>query len=303
MRDKINVTFKRAGLATTVMGTCSCSTQRKVSHEWIIEPQRNLDTKSEMNNFAINQGVILSAYSFGCGYRKLLRGLACLGLKFMHFRSFKKCEEKVGRALQKVAHEAMEEGLQKEKEKSETFSTIQNGTLPALTVSVDMGWNKRSSGRRYDSPSGVLLAIGAETNKIVDKYIYINQCHVCDKLKQMESKVDDSSAGNDLHQLKQNIERLRKHKCTKNFEGSSKSMESFAIVQLLKNAPEKLKVYVRKIVLDDDTTTPSHIQEDTGPQSKGCLPAHLAGVTILADPSHRRRTVSNRLYTLAGKRK
>ena len=31
--------------------------------------------------------------------------------------------------------------------------------------------------------------------------------------------------------------------------------------------------------------------------------AHLAGVVILADPSHRRRTVSNRLYALAGKRK
>ena len=139
VRDKINVTFKRAGLATTVMGTCSCSTQRKVSHKWSIEPQRNLDIKSEIKNVAINQGVILSAYSFGCGYRKLLRGLACLGLKFMHFRSFKKCEEKVGRALQKVAHEAMEEGLQKEKEKSDTFSTIQNGTPSELTGSVDMG--------------------------------------------------------------------------------------------------------------------------------------------------------------------
>ena len=80
----------------------------------------------------------------------------------------------MGRALQKVAHEAMEEALEQEKEKSDTFSTEQKRTLPALTLSVDMGWNKRSSGRRYDSPSGVLLAIGAEAKKIVDKHIYIN---------------------------------------------------------------------------------------------------------------------------------
>ena len=72
-------------------------------------------------------------------------------------------------------------------------------------------------------------------------------------------------------------------------------MESHAIVELVKTAPEKLHAYVRQIVLDDDTTTPAHLKEDVGPNSKGCLPRHLTGVRILADPSHRRRTVNNRL--------
>ena len=79
-------------------------------------------------------------------------------------------------------------------------------------------------------------------------------------------------------------------------------MESHTIVKLVKTAPEKLHAYVRQIVLDDDTTTPAHLKEDVGRNSKGCLPRHLTGVRILADPSHRRRTVNNRLYKLAGKR-
>ena len=55
-------------------------------------------------------------------------------------------------------------------------------------------------------------------------------------------------------------------------------MESDTIVQLVRTAPDKLKAYVRQIVLDDDTTTPAHLKEDTGPTSKGQLPLHLAGV-------------------------
>ena len=125
------------------------------------------------------------------------------------------------------------------------------------------------------------------------------------KLKEMKHKIMDSTGVRvtDLNQLRQEIDKLEGHTCTKNFDGSSKSMESDTIVQLVRTAPDKLKAYVIKVVLDDYTTTPAHLKEDTGPTSKGRLPSHLAGFTILADPSHRRRTVSNHLYALANKRK
>ena len=67
-RDKINVKLEWAGLATTVMGSCSYCTQRKESHEWKIEPQTDTDVQSTIKNFVINHGVILSAYSFGSRY-------------------------------------------------------------------------------------------------------------------------------------------------------------------------------------------------------------------------------------------
>ena len=36
-----------------------------------------------------------------------------------------------------------------------------------LTVSYDMGWNKRSSGHRYDSLSGHAFIIDAYTRRII----------------------------------------------------------------------------------------------------------------------------------------
>ena len=70
-------------------------------------------------------------------------------------------------------------------------------------------------------------------------------------------------------------------------------METDAIVELIKMAPEKLGAYVRIICMDDDTITRSHIKEDLGPKTKGCLPKELSGIKIVANPSHRKRTVSN----------
>ena len=91
------------------------------------------------------------------------------------------------------------------------------------------------------------------------------------------------------------------HTCLKNFSGPSKSMETDAIVQLILNAPKELGAYVRVLCMDDDTITRSHTKEDLGKKSKGCLPKELAGIQILADPSHRKRTVSNWYWGLVNK--
>ena len=47
-------------------------------------------------------------------------------------------------------------------------SSITNTQHVDLTVSADMGWQKRSSGRKYDSPSGHMFFCGCHTNKIID---------------------------------------------------------------------------------------------------------------------------------------
>ena len=80
-------------------------------------------------------------------------------------------------------------------------------------------------------------------------------------------------------------------------------MESELIVRLVLKAPKELKCYVRGLVLDDDTTTPAHLQEDMGEKSKGRLPKWLTGILLLADPSHRKRTWRNHYYKLSEKRK
>ena len=61
--------------------------------------------------------------------------------------------------LQQVGTKSMEEALEEEikltLESEEKFEMWKQGNLPvSIPVSFDMGWNKRSSGNRYDSISG-----------------------------------------------------------------------------------------------------------------------------------------------------
>jgi hypothetical protein len=61
-----------------------------------------------------------------------------------------------------------------------------------LTISYDMGWNKRSSGHRYDSLSGHAFAIGAYTRRIIDFVVFSKRCSICSS----RNKLKDSSNSN-----------------------------------------------------------------------------------------------------------
>ena len=50
-----------------------------------------------------------------------------------------------------------------------------------LDVSYDMGWQKRSSGRRYDSTSGHSFLIGLRSQKIIGFIVYSKKCKLCDR--------------------------------------------------------------------------------------------------------------------------
>ena len=81
-----------------------------------------------------------------------------------------------------------------------------------------MGWQKRSSGNCYDSQSGHSYGIGLYRRKIIDSCTYCKVYNICEqaRIKNLTPK---------------------KHYCTKNWEGPSKSMESSAIVEICARAP------------------------------------------------------------------
>ena len=63
------------------------------------------------------------------------------------------------------------------------FSNKKRKTKDSLTigidVSFDMGWQKRSSGRSYDSRSGHAFLIGCHTQKVISQIIYSKNCRIC----------------------------------------------------------------------------------------------------------------------------
>ena len=100
---------------------------------------------------------------------------------------------------------------------------MEKNELPAhangLTVCYDMGWNKRSSGNRYDSISGHGIAFGAHSKKIIAYRAVSKCCSFCSVFKK-------NNGENEV---------VEEHDCVKNHWGSSKSMECEAILHIVKD--------------------------------------------------------------------
>jgi ribosomal protein L37AE/L43A len=97
-----------------------------------------------------------------------------------------------------------------------------------IEVSYDMGWQVRSSGGKYGSRTGYGLLIGARTKKVLDSTVFNKKCTLCTR--------QYSQTGS--------YENIKKHNCTMNYQGTSKSMEAEALVQMLQRAPEKSNVSI-----------------------------------------------------------
>ena len=305
-KESIEVKYESYGLAGELHTRCSRRTGRMRGHTTICHAdtiQAQNHNKPDNKICAINLRAIIATQLIGCSHTDLEKIAVMLGLNSMSFKSYKKIENYVGeKSLEVISNEVKEKALADEIEQTEeSYTTEKYGNLPALAVTLDMGWNKRSSGRRYDSPSGVLHAIGAKTGKIIYSAVYKNKCNICDKIEGVLDAMEKGKTSNEEKlQMEQEVDSLKRHNCQKNFHGSSKSMESDAIVSLVSKAPSILRAYVRFIVMDDDTTTPQNLQEDLGPRSSGRLEKCLTGISFLADPSHRRRTYSKHCFQLVG---
>jgi hypothetical protein len=149
-----------------------------------------------------------------------------------------------------------------------------------VQASYDMGWQVRSSGNKYGSPTGHGLLLGAITKNVMDSVIFNKKCAKCTK--------NATRTGNDSD--------IKIHKCVKNFEGSSKSMEAAGLVLMLNRMPMEKNVSVCTIISDDDSNARAKAQHVS---NGGQLTANTEEPTFLADPSHRKRVFAHAIYTLA----
>ena len=144
----------------------------------------------------------------------------------------------IGKVLQNLAMEAMEDGLLEEirltleekmkqwgnqphpkQEKPLTYDEYV--ALPSkqrpyidIVVSFDMGWQKKGSGHTYDSISGHAFMSGARARKILACMICCKLCGVCTVTEKVGKEPEE-------------------HECCKNYKGSSKGMEAFVVLELV----------------------------------------------------------------------
>ena len=275
----INITCQRVGVITIVKGVCCnghelvISTKKKkrkydevVKHMSFDQPKR-----FKYISYDVNILLTMASYCNGSGETALQRFVHALGIP----GNIQKMYHTVSKAylsplIQKEVGNCVRENLIEEirlilaeshkricKREWENISRWLNGvpgvaripTFPqiGLDVSTDMGWQKRASGNKYDSPSGHMFLIGTKTRKVIKYKVYLTNCATCEKSRSL-------------------FEPIPQHYCAKNFNGSAKAMEATAAREMIEElyGDYMTKIYCQKIVADDDSSMQSHCSHKGG---------------------------------------
>ena len=347
------------GIATTVILVCTdCSeTKRRtetgpntVSGDDVKDqiglhdvPKRRRNTK-KFRDYPLHYTLVLLMQQLGCGLEGIRAVLTHLGLAKTvgDWVKWREITDTVGIVQQSLADEVCERNMKEEIELSANaglpLQTDTEGVVrQGVAVSVDMGWQKRSSGRRYDSSSGVSLMLGAQTKSIMQRHVCSLVCRVCDEHERRSSATNNTT--------KNVLKPIRKHRCPKNYDGSSKGMEAHTAVisirrffHLSATSDQCLPAFVHTIISDDDSSTWANVQQSLTDRlqhlnecrkreglplitKKGCAfwpkdnngqpkkdlgklkRTELAPQINLADPNHRTKVLGKHLYALTAESK
>lgn len=310
LSHEMTVSMKTIGWVSAIDVSC------KFGHTYLIGPKREMKRQyintvpnkhTKTINYSHNIQVAMSAYLNGIGSTELIRFAAALcvptksdGIEKSFHRVSK---DYLGAIMTDEANKVMKESLIEEmrlttmllypatyvhlwpKLKVVTFDNapdcdITKGITVGVSASVDMGWQKRSSGRKYDSSSGHMFLIGQLSRKVIAYKCLSVKCRLCD------------------FATKHNIE-VKDHICYKNFDGHAKAMEPSAVLQLITEIFEQSKgrLYAGTLVGDDDSSMKRHCSHS------GKLKTTIPEPKWLADPSHRIKVMSKPIFALARKAK
>ena len=319
LKKRIKITSSYNGFCTVIKGVCcmnhhfviqSASNCARLYDDPLLshhKPSRDKYIQEDTNLLTV-----IAAYLNGEGATELRRTAAALKLgnfksiKNMYHRISKHC---VGNIVIKEARKVANECLLKEVRSSylernphfgeeewrdfynnfltnthHAYTANEQNTQEAnavdLTVSADMGWQKRSSGRKYDSPSGHMFMVGCSTNKIIDYEIKCVSCAICSNAKKK---------GKDP----------KPHHCQKNFDGHAKAMEAISAAEIITRISNQFNgnARVSTVISDDDSSMRAHCLH------KGGLPLHVNEPIFLSDPSHRCKVIGKPLFKLAALKK
>ena len=289
------------GLATQLHFKCcseKCQTlsrslqKRTMEAETVERNTRGRNVQKSASAYAANWRLLMASQLFGEAQKagEIVTGFLDLAPAAFQ-RNWWTMEEELAVLHDELASEIIETNL-----KESTIGKIPDitGKVP-LTVSFDMGWQKR--GRSYNSLSGHAFLIDVHTGKVVAMQVYSKKCQKCSNYAKQGLTTDE----------------FPDHKCAKNYEGSSKGMEATAALAMVKRLfeHELVQTYVKEMVLDDDASTRallSHCLSDLAqfvvdydwptdaagnkvPKAKdaGKLPFGHPAITFLADLMHRIR--------------
>ena len=271
--------------------------------------EQNPSNNVPMTNYDINLRTMFAAYHCGTGSLDVVKMLSMLGcninlnfersfsrnMPFIHKKILDCSNRIIDRALREEIEATIDETFEEGDESSEKqtiyneIMRTKNGEMNTnnpvkLTVSYDMGWSKRSTGKVYDSLSGHGYLVGTRTGKVVRMGVLSKKCSIC-------------SAHN-----RTNNTAVPPHSCMINHDGSSGSMEAKLGVMMLEGICDEYKggAFCEAIVSDDDSKLRSKLRHVT---NGGVLKESTPEPRFYCDPSHRTKVMVKKVFALVKNRK
>ncbi|XP_057335065.1 uncharacterized protein LOC130673868 [Microplitis mediator] len=168
-------------------------------------------------NYVVNGKAAMAILTSGIGITHLNSILVYLNIPTVYHTLLKRYEREVGINIEKVAKDSCRDSVEIERNLtiahnsySKSSELISDDDIVEITVSVDAGWQKKGSGRTYNSLTGHSTTIGHLSGLILGYSTRNKRCAMC----QRGHEKDD-------------------HDCRENFSGSSKAMEPDMAVEML----------------------------------------------------------------------
>lgn len=220
------ISEKRRGLLSVFRFECNMCKQG-----CLINSEDQNDKEQVNINIAATTGIVAS----GIGFSQFEELCSAMNIPVFSSKCYSKLEEEVFEKWNKTASASMETAAQMEKEIAIAEGRIKNG-YPVVDVYVDGSWCARSYGTNYKASSGTAAIIGRRTGQVLYIGIKNKYCLVCARAehKNMSPK---------------------QHKCFKNYEGSSSSMETEIIVEGFTSSITMYGIIYERMIGDGDAST------------------------------------------------
>ena len=140
----------RYGLASLMVCQCSkCSMLFRFTTS-------EVTSYSTTNHYTVNIGATLGQIATGGRADHLKEQLACIQVPFLSTPSFINLECTMGATFEAIVSTQLLTAGKMERQLAIAQGNYHNG-VPAITVVVDAGWNKKSHKHSYNANSGVYL--------------------------------------------------------------------------------------------------------------------------------------------------
>lgn len=183
--------------------------------------------------------------------------LSSLNIPTITQSTLKSREREITPHLHKMAEDSCNKHLREE-------ISMSDGNL---TAGFDGAWQKRGTGRAYNSLTGHASLIGNKTKKCIGISVMGKRCRICE------------------HAEKKGVP-PRNHNCCRNWSGSAKSMEPAMACEMLQGIKDQGN-RVQTLVMDNDSTTIARVKATVDP-----------AITKKSDSNHTRKGFTGSLVEL-----